>query len=615
VALPKGERLARWHIRVSGGVPDVALNEVHFPLLATLTPMTAEGRDDYLLLPHATGRLVRNPYRGESFSPWMTMQMWALYSEKAGLYAAAEDGDWYQKSFQFTAVQNERLLHAQTANLPENNMTGGNAYDMPYEAVIGTFDGNWWDASRIYRRWAVEQKWCRELGPLHSARGTSQWCKDLPLFLLMYETAGGPEATEEDVLSGKVTAAMQGDYRSLYPGLPFAFHYYGWEKGHKGYGQGGYFPPGFGLKGWPRFIRQLHERGARVVPYVQGTYFNTKFDWYTQGDGKKGELYFAGGAPFIYGDAPNAGYENMTSMCQASAAWQDYHVEVAKMLATCGVDGIYFDSFPGWQSCYNPAHGHPLGGGRYLADGNRRLIARVREAVRATNPDLAFVSENVHESMVGALDGSLQYMYAALPDNVPLFSSVYHDYMLFWGNTFSARYETWPPWAHVAIACQFVRGDQLGEIGGAWTQEPALTTYLAGLRFGPGRKFLTYGQMLEPPRFLNDVPTVTTPPWHELGGERDPRSFPAVLASAWKAPDGTFGLVLVNIADKEQEVEYEVDVQRRELPFGPGQACEVRDRVSGIALGSYAEPILRRRDAVLPRQARILEFGGRRQGD
>ena len=606
VSLPKGARLSRWHIKVSGGAKNIAISEVHFPMLATLTPMTAQGRGDYLVLPDTSGRLIKNPYQGESYGPCMTLQMWALYSEKAGLYCAAEDGEWYKKQFDFAAVPNEKMLHAQITNFPENNMTGGNAYDMPYETVMGTFDGTWWDASKIYRKWAIEQKWCKAFGPLYSSKATPQWYKDLPIWTLMYETnLVNKDAVEEDVLSGTVTAAAAEGYKKLYDGVPVAFHYYGWEKGHKGYGQGGYFPPGFGIKGWPMFIKQIHELGIRIVPYVQGSLFNTKFDWYTKEGGYKGTIYFPGGAPYIYDEKAGGGYANMTWMCQQSSQWQDKHVEIAKMLATCGVDGVYYDSFPGWYACYNPAHGHALGGGNYLTQGNRRLIARTREAAKAINPEMIFVSESPHETIVGALDGCLQFRHATFPDNIPLFSSVYHDFILLWGNTYDANYENIEQWAFIPIAYSFIRGDQLGWFGQGWLNAIEYTTYLAKLRMGPAQKFVTYGEMMEPPRFLNNLPSVTTPPWFK-NSEKEPRTFAAVLHSAWKAPDGTLGMVFANIADKEQEVEYEFDATRYGLPVG--KKYVVTEMVSKNIVGTYASPVFKRKDKVLPRQVLILEI-------
>jgi len=84
------------------------------------------------------------------------------------------------------------------------------------------------------------------------------------------------------------------------------------------------------------------------------------------------------------------------------------------------------------------------------------------------------------------------------------------------------------------------------------------TSYLAKSRMKVASKFLTHGDMPEPPELLNDLPTVTTPPWYANSGETEPRTFPALLSSAWKAPDGTLGLVFCNISDDEHEVKYEL---------------------------------------------------------
>ena len=110
--------------------------------------------------------------------------------------------------------------------------------------------------------------------------------------------------------------------------------------------------------------------------------------------------------------------------------------------------------------------------------------------------------------------------------------------------------------------------------------------------------------MVEPPAFLNTVPTVTTPAWN-VNAEKE-RTFPGVLHSAWKAPDGTIGLVFANIAAKEQEVEYEFDAKRYGLPAGKNYL--VTERVSKNIVGTYASPVFRRKDKILPRQVLILEI-------
>lgn len=614
VEIPKGSRVSRWRIHVSGGLKRYAISEVNFPVLSSLRPMSDGGKEDYLAIPYGPGRLIRDPYHLKSLSlkypSGMTMQCWALYSAKSGLYFAAEDGEGYLKDFNFSTSEEETALNVRLTNLPENNLSAGNSYRMPYSAVVGTFDGSWWNASKIYRSWAVRQKWCRQFGPIHATGEIPQWYKDLPIWALLYEPTN---CVEPDILSGSVTGAFAGQFQEAYH-LPIALHYYGWENGHRSYAQGEYDPPGAGPKGWPLLLKQIKQHNARVVTYVQGYLFNTKFDWYRKQGGDAGAVYFSGGAPIIYDERAGGGYQFMTWMCPFSKVWQNMHAEVAAKLARYGVDGIYYDSLSGnaW-SCYNPAHGHPLGGGKYSTEGARQLIAKARAAAKAVNPEVIFVSESPHEIHVGNLDGCLQFCYSNFPDNIPFFSSVYHDYLLLWGNNYNCDYpgqdqQKWrdfDAWNFIPVAQSFVCGDQLGWFAQGWLVAKEYTSRLATIRMGPASKFLTYGEMVDPPVPLNELPTVTTPPWNSSAGEKEPRTFPAVLTSAWKAPDGSLGLVFCNISEKEQQIRFKVDLQRYGLPAA-GKYC-VKSVTDDKVVANCNSQVIERTETIAVRGVKILE--------
>ena len=119
---------------------------------------------------------------------------------------------------------------------------------------------------------------------------------------------------------------------------------------------------------------------------------------------------------------------------------------------------------------------------------------------------------------------------------VPAFQAVYHDYCVLFGN-FYLRYEE-PPYKLIPmlIGESFTTGDQLGwsniwcatpghphpdwtrvesyppsswkTIGGRMKKGVERTAHIAQLRYQAGRKFLAYGEMLQPLSFENELPYI-----------------------------------------------------------------------------------------------------------
>jgi hypothetical protein len=77
--------------------------------------------------------------------------------------------------------------------------------------------------------------------------------------------------------------------------------------------------------------------------------------------------------------------------------------------------------------------------------------------------------------------------------------------------------------------------------------------------FDAGRKFFIYGKMLRQPEVTGSNPDLTIP-WGIGWQDRvyNVKS-PAVIASAFRAPDGTLGIVLYNLDDKVHNVSVNID--------------------------------------------------------
>jgi hypothetical protein len=145
---------------------------------------------------------------------------------------------------------------------------------------------------------------------------------------------------------------------------------------------------------------------------------------------------------------------------------------------------------------------------------------------------------------------------------VPALGFVYHEYSPTF--CFTALIENWrQPWlmpVEQAVAlvkgwipypyCP-IEGPQACDPAGLamWAKcSQALATY--------ARPYCYFGQMLKAPPL--DVPTFGRRAWHKGTRKMQLLELPSVLHSAWRAEDGSVGIVFVNVGEGRQSVTFEL---------------------------------------------------------
>ena len=124
-----------------------------------------------LLNSYATGFEIDNPIENlnegehfkyfpypESFSG-LSMQYAAYYGNKGGFYFASLDADGHQKWLNFNKV-NQMLLISHMYGY--ENVLDHTHLIMPYTFIVKAFEGDWYDASDLYKSWAINQSFCPE---------------------------------------------------------------------------------------------------------------------------------------------------------------------------------------------------------------------------------------------------------------------------------------------------------------------------------------------------------------------------------------------------------------------------------------------------------------------
>ena len=235
-----------------------------------------------------------------------------------------------------------------------------------------------------------------------------------------------------------------------------------------------------------------------------------------------------------------------------------------------GRSGLYIDQLASYfpQPCFSREGGNPAGSG--WADGGRKLFSDVAEAL---GPDTAVFSESNAEAYIGDLHGNMALYGWERCGFVPAFQAVYQGWtvnagILEWPvpNKLDPTLRTWatnkpgqdestnlPSWmAYSALQLIY------GHIPGAMMTEDllfvlensagALSLWKDMMRLRlEARDFLVFGQMLRPPVAkvqLQHVPMCGNKPLTYYPC----CPVPEVVASVFKASNGSVALIVANIA-------------------------------------------------------------------
>jgi len=552
-------RHLKWRIYVDCGSEKRGLWEVDFPRIEPILP-PGNADETKLLMQYGTGWVIDNPFaedkkyesRYSNHPRSGAMQFSALYGPAGGLYLATHDGGMHIKRFYHETHKDSRTLTYYVRNLPENRGTVGVAYRMPYEFAMTSFSGDWFTACRIYREWAIKQIWCSK-GPIYSRGDIPRWYKELGYWMLAWEQKGirGGLTYEEKIkpkVGERVDQSLR-DIRSISEQLdvPVAVHFYGWH----------------------------------VIPYTCVSMWDESHPSYKEENVSECVARDSHGAPQSW----KIGEIMFHYVCPYTKFFRERMVRIPeKLVRDYDVDGVYYDILAGTcPECFNPEHGHAVGGGNYWVEGNRAFLKKSRLAITKINPETILTSEDPSEVYIDCFDSMLLSLSQEKSGTVPAFQAVYHDYCILFGNmnlTIKSILSSMP----MSVGESFIAGDQLGwfnvwalfnpghprdELSELWENEALRKKYvdfivhIARLRYHAGLKFLAYGEMLRPLEFENKVP-YREGYWMRF--ESEVRRLPAVMNSVWKAPDGTLGLVFCNISDNEHTVEFKLNLKDYNMP-------------------------------------------------
>ena len=524
VRLPKGSAASEWTISVKCRSRNWALKETRYPCLRGVV---GSGEADVLMPCKGFGARLYRAYDTEKgaigtfgYPGWNPMVAAYMKGGK-GLYFAAHDPAGRNKSIIFD--------HGATvcfATPVEDSGVVGKAAEGPRFAVtVAAFKGDWWNAAHIYRDWAVRQKWC--------AKGKKAVRGDYPKAMAdidVWVLGGGPPAEVSNAVANA---------RSVWPDLNLAYHWYKWNiqpfDTH--------YPEYLAQRGVKETGAWMNSIGVLSMPYINGRLWDQSL----------------ASAPYAWCDAckrPNGdicreGYNDRTFavMCPCAKGWQRILLyNATNTVAECSAGALYYDqiacSRP--QLCFNPGHGHPLGGGSWWVDGYRTALEPMHAAL--SRKGVPITSEGMAESWIDCIDGYL--MCEALSgEDVPFYPAVYSAYATYFGS------RLYPYGFPVGFSDAFfflqVRSLLWGVIPGwchRWVfarnrEEFAKTMHAVGRVRHAARYFIAYGTLEDELRTVEPLPEATFS-WKQLRRKTKDQfdmysqTVQAIIGNVWTSHDG-----------------------------------------------------------------------------
>ena len=529
VLAPKGARSeALWRIQVTNRSTQWGLAETHYPIL---TQVIHPGHGDALLPDSTWGhRLIRNSdIQSEQIYPGYKcpMQFMAFNQGKAGLYLAAHDPGARPKRLTVTNGQD-----ASFRVFAENYAQPGAGNNDDFAFCLTAYQGDWWKAAKRYRQWATTETPWTAKGPIATRKDFPRSLVDASFWM---QLTSGPRTDQLGTCMEELHARI--GHR---PG--FALHWYRWHQIPFDNSYPEYFPV---HDGFAANVLRLTSQGMLVMPYINARLWDVDIPSFND-DARNACALTEHGEPAI------EIYESkrkLTPMCPFTKLWQDKVDEITtRLMDEYKVSGIYLDQIgcaPA-ELCFNPSHGHPLGGGTHWVDGYRTLLNRIK--AKAAPKGVFLTSEASAEPYIDNIDGNL-ICTERFQEEVPTLAAVYSGYTIYFSCTNHPRDDLasfragqcrdflWgcqPGWN-----CEWITDD-------AHREHFAYEAYLGHLQQA-AKEFFREGELLGEAKPANNPDQITVT-WHHKTPR--PITLQATQGYWWKAPDGRLLLAVANLSSE-----------------------------------------------------------------
>ncbi|MBP5312589.1 MAG: hypothetical protein J6112_07145 [Clostridia bacterium] len=476
-----------------------------------------------------------------SMSPYpsigMCMQYMAIYdvSRRRGIYNGYHDPEGSYKFLlgdtHLGVCKTEAMIPAEGIDEPANG------FFMKGQDVWQLFDGDWYDATVIFRDWVWEYA-CWFTGEPAAER------KDVPEWLLKMPVWMRADFDEKRDWIGELLKARE-DFREM----PMGLHLYCWHKIPFDTNYPHYNPE---KDTFHEALEVLRSNNIKVMPYINGRLWDTHDkgdeDYQFTSVAKPGAAKGRNGEVITehYGSKNSKGEDiELAVMCPSSAIWQEKQLEINNwILNDLDADAVYIDQIAAAPpvTCMDKTHPHRLGGGSWWYYHYYNLIGHLR---LHAGKDKCFTTESNAEPFAGHIGGMLVWHWVG-PHQVPAFPVVYGEYQPTFGRNYGICKEDDTGISfRILTAESLCFGDQPGWVTpDIYLESPYrdLFKQVAKLRF-KYNDFYYAGTCQRPPKLEGDLGRLTGAGFDSLG----------VRSGMWRRKsDGKRIVTLVNVTEESR---------------------------------------------------------------
>ena len=543
------------------------LREVVFPELSFAR---LKSGIDRMVYPCKEGVIVDNPtskksarVRQNMFYPrsYLTMQFGAYYDSKSGIYFAFEDPKGQIKQYYAQGSKGD-LKSYWTGFAPWNaGSKGGNSYNMSGVSAIELYDGEWYEAARIYRKFVSGKAnwWVKDL----PRKDSPKWFRDCPGWILVRPITDR---------TGVDNARNQLLYLREYFEIPFGIHLEDWDDMRKHH-----YPHFDEVFPWTeKFVRDLLAKGIYTKPYTNARLWAVKdgglceYDYMFTSHGKKyavknfdGTMNYEYYAPNFYREGPPKTQSPFAIMCPGAVGWQEFLVKRSKQLFNVGFMALYHDEIAAANPyiCFDPTHGHRINDPDVWMTGHRKFM----HDIRRQNPNTAHDCEDGAETFLDMLDAFMVWRWYGID---PVFMAVYSGRAQFTGKRFgyASTVRRLEESFYIKLALQLVDSEQMGWfhlIDMQWDERRLYTKKMFHMR-NMLLKYFNEGEMLKPVRFIQSAGKISSD-WGKYLNDEGLTTTNKIISGVYGRNDGMAVMILANTVDEKLIFEPDVKMYNKKI--------------------------------------------------
>ncbi len=509
-------------------------------------------KDVWFMSPNGPGELWNGTDECKSCQDYpsygASMQFMAFWNKKwrRGIYYGLHDPSPAYKQIFFQKRKDESFFTL-NAKMPLCDIdVPCNTQSLSGVCVWEIFDGDWYDASQIYRAFFLKNAVWRPETDENGRADSPDWMKQENHWWIVRMK------DDESYVDTILEANKDLGYNS-------SVHLYDWFQIPYDNDYPHYFPA---KDAFYSGVKRLQDNNVKVMPYINGRLWDTKdkgmedFEWSEKA--KPNCTKDRNGEPFIesYSSKEADGSSvKLSIMCPSTACWQEKIVEIVnKLLNEVGVNAVYIDQIAAAKPnmCEDRTHSHRAGGGTWWVESYNNLLDHVNR-IRPENCGLS--TECTADPFMKRMQAYLTWLWVH-NRQVPAFVAVYSGYVSMFGRNYRYMPYDDDEGQRINIAQSFTFGEQLG-----WNA-PDLYMQMKHKDFYKKcvhertkiGSYMYNGRLLRSPEFTDDQPVIRTTRCKEAYGGLVEHS--AIFSEHWERKDGKRLLLIVNACENEAEVSY-----------------------------------------------------------